>query len=159
MLHSSQDKSSEGTPKMPPENSPNITTCCVPESRTNKENDDVYTTLVGILKERLNPSQVDALAQMLQSTKRSVHQEETAQVGSSTLAQSPLECPQPPQLGVRPELESPNSNQEDMKPELYTYPYTVMHSSKPVTQGWKEFKAPQSGGNIKQLSEYFCLHV
>ena len=108
---------------------------------------------IDILKEKFDPSLMDAIVQMLQSTKLSVYQERTPPVKSSVPI-SPQIPPSLPPLDmdhICPELEE-NSNSEDENRKPKPKPYTNISVSKPKIhpplppepKGWRELKPSKS---------------
>ena len=110
---------------------------------------------------------MDAIAQMLQSTKLSVYQERTPPVKNS--ATVPPQIPPPPNpppppldMDIYPELEEDsNSEDENRKPKPKPYINTSMPVSKPKIRpplppkpkGWRELKPSKSREDIRKLSE------
>ena len=141
----------------------------VPGSSADHSDDDVYEKILYILKEKFDPSQMDAIAQMLQSTKLSVYQERTPPVKSSTpippQIPPPLHPPPPPlDIDIYPELEEEsNGEEEHRKPEPKQY--TNIPDSKPKTcppvppkpKGWRELRPSRNREDMQSLSEYYYV--
>ena len=143
----------------------------VPSGSAEHDDDGVYEKILHILKEQFDPSQMDAIAQMLQSTKLSVDQEKTLPRESSVAVPPqippPANPPPPPlDMDIYPDLEEDSdSEEENRKPR--PKPYTNMPVSKPKIRppvppkpkGWRELKPSKSREDIWKLSEYYYCTV
>ena len=98
------------------------------------EGEDIYEEMVHFLKEKLNPSQMDAIAIMLQRMKQSVHPEVTSPSANSATPSSPIHSPDyppptsDPPLDKYPGVEDYDGSEED-EPEP-THPSTRPAASK-----------------------------
>ena len=115
----------------------------VPSDSTDEE--DVYEAMIEYLKEKLNPSQMDAVAIMLQSMKDSINEDKTKTSGP------PPDFPPPPPppdeiVEIYPDLED-NDGIEDE--DMYK-PHKVMSKPKPVKK-----KPPPVAQKPKKIREFY----